>query len=272
MDPKEIMASLGQRFEIAHPEGNCIRKVIGREPEGRHPGEPGWQTVYGVRNKDGKPVEKTEIVTSIEIIALHEPYIPGEEDDEWEYEEPQGCTLQSQTIPNASLTPTIDTPGFDLVSPLAMKVWVALFDHAQNCALSMADATTDYAEERSPQIDHSRKNAAGNDENGRGIPGTRRAGMEGRWVVASLAKAVGKKDRAIHYALDELARLAWIRMEKLRADSGQIAGFRYWILPPPKALNELARTTMLAKAKEKLHDAVEDVRRIKNAKRGTNYE
>ena len=116
------------------------------------------------------------------------------------------------------------------------------------------------------QIDHVRKSAAGDDETGRGIPGTRQAKMAGRWVVASLAKAVGKKERAIHYALDELGMLGWIRIEKLRADSGQIAGFRYSILPPPKKLSEIARTKMMAKAKEKLQDAIQDVRRIREAK------
>ena len=148
MNPKEIEAHLGELFVIAHPQGNCIRKVTGREPEAKPARERGWETIYMVLGKDGKPEKKMEIVTSVEIIALHKPYIPGEEDAAWEYSEPQGRTLQLETLPNASLTPTIDTPGFDLASPLALKVWMALFDHAQNVALSMADTNTDYTDER----------------------------------------------------------------------------------------------------------------------------
>jgi hypothetical protein len=78
-----------------------------------------------------------------------------------------------------------------------------------------------------------------------------------------LAKAIGKKERSVHYGLDELAKLKWIDKEKVRADGGEITGFRYWILPPPSELTDLALKAKLDEAKEKLDDALEEVKRVK---------
>ena len=270
METRIIQNNVGKRFRVAIPdEPGCIAALLGREPERNDLAEPGWKVAYLVRtgtDKYGKDTfgVKTAIISTEQIIELYEPYrskeIPELEepgDDRQDSQAPAGSPEDDsigrlETAIDPKLIPTVSTGGFDLVTPIAVKVWLALVTHA---------LTTPQ-----PEADYLQPGALGAVDEGRGVPPIDDGGLKGCWTAEQLAKAVGKQPRSIHYALEELMQMNWLRKEKLRSNGGVILGFRYSILPPPGKLTTIARKIKEQEANEKVQAAVEELRRVRRAK------
>ncbi len=250
MTPQEITANIGKRFRIAVPgQRKFIATVLEREPDNR-----GWKIAYEVSDSNRNRRTKTMVVSPEQIMEVYEPYVLGEEDAEQKHrrinDDESNCHLD-QPI-DCMLMPTLWSGGFELISPQAVKVWLALLTHALMTPRSHAG--------------HAHDGAVGAADDGRGVPAVENDGPDGFWTVDQLAKAVGKKPRAIHYALDELDQFGWVHREKLRSEGGMVLGFHYRLLPPPKALPNIARTVKEREAKEKFQTALEELRRVKRAK------
>lgn len=261
-----IEANLGQLFKIASPAGTWVGKVLRREPTDHR--SKGWE-VEDTRDK------RVQLVSTHEILELHQPYIPGEEDDQWEYKQPITDNRTPDLTPNLSITPTPDTPCFDLLTPNAFRVWFALYDHAQLYRLSDHKLDLIESDEEKDEPDDVRLNMDEDEmaqatalkdverkelielykmeTSGRGIPGSRpQDELKAPWSYDQIATVCGCERGAIYYALRDLEIAGWITKGRLKGPDGTVIGFWYRINQPPAVITDVAYNHFKEEAKKSL--------------------
>jgi predicted transcriptional regulator len=119
-----------------------------------------------------------------------------------------------------SVLPTTETPGFDLLSPRAAHVLLALFDHLRRFGYVVERIHRDFSV-KEPQA---------------------------TWTVQGVASALGIHRNQAGKALAELADFGYLTRDNLRR-IGQFGGFAYALRLP---------TDLTPQAKRKLKDRVKD--------------
>ena len=119
------------------------------------------------------------------------------------------------------LTPTPETPGFDLCSPRVFQVWLALFVHALY-----------HGRWGDPKANH--------DPRYLDLRFVRSAGLYATWTEDLLARTCGIERKTVERCLLELLDLGWLRKTRVRDAEGHFAGFSYILLVPPSKLESAA--------------------------------
>ncbi len=123
------------------------------------------------------------------------------------------------------IMPGPGTPGYELVSPRALKVWISLFHHSQKF---------------------------GN-------------GYGGHWNLGDLSVGSGCNVNTASSALNELAALGWVKKSQQRHASGTYGGFLYELREPYTSLSEAASAKYLDKIEEQRERLAERERLVTEA-------